>query len=188
MQHSLRRALPGQRAHPAQLARLALWLAASLPALILAWLAGPSAAAEPAPAEAATLVEAGNLAADGDLARKRGVPLLVLYSRADCSWCERLRREFLAPMQRDPATGALIRQIDIDSDRPLADWEGRATTHRKFAEARDVRLAPTVAFFGPRGETLAQPMIGFPGADFISGLLERGIADATARLRGTPAR
>ncbi len=188
MQHSLRRALPGQRAHPAHPARRALRLAAFLPGLILAWLAGPSAAAEPLPGAAATLVEARDLAADGALARRRGLPLLVLYSRADCSWCERLRREFLAPMQRDPAAGVLIRQIDIDSDRPLADWDGHPTTHRAFAEAHRVSLAPTVAFLGPRGETLAEPIVGFPNADFVGSLLERGIGDASARLHGAAPR
>jgi ABC-type glutathione transport system ATPase component len=38
------------------------------------------------------LAEASDLAAEARLAASRGVPLVLLYSREDCSWCEKVRR------------------------------------------------------------------------------------------------
>ena len=157
-------------------------------ALILAWLALPAAAprAQASPAgTAAALPAAADFAADAALERQRRLPILVLYTQDDCSWCEKLRREYLAPMQLDPAAPVLIRQIDIDRDTPLIDWDGKSTTHRDFALRNRVRLTPIVAFLGPSGEVLAEPIVGVPTSDFYTGILERRIDEATNHLRGT---
>jgi len=163
---------------------------ASRVVLILTWLlALPAALAwteAPAAASVAAVQEAVDLAADADILRQRRIPLLLVFTRDDCVWCDRLRREFLGPLQDDPAAPVLIRQVAIDRDTPLTDWDGRPTTHRELARARGMRLAPTVAFLGPRGETLAEPIVGYPSADLYGGLLERGIETATASLHAAP--
>lgn len=153
------------------------WLAAILVGLV----ACPPALAQAAAPHA--LAAAIDLAADGRLAAARGVPLVVLYSREECSWCEKLRREHLAPLARDPAWPALVRELHMDRATPLIDFAGRRTTSADFSRQVKARFAPTVMFHGPTGETLAEAIVGFRLADFYGAYLERAIEQSRARLR-----
>jgi len=141
----------------------------------------PPALAETAPSNA--LTETRDLAADGRLAAAKGVPLVVLYSRDDCSWCEKLRREHLGPLSRDPAAPALVRELHMDRVTPLTDFAGRRTTSADFSQRMQARFAPTVMFHGPDGAALAEPIIGFRLADFYAAYLERAIQESQARLQ-----
>jgi thioredoxin-related protein len=132
-----------------------------------------------------SLAPARDLARDGRELRARRLPLLVLYSQSGCSWCDRARREYLLPMQNDPAYRGrvLLRQVDLDSDAPLTDFAGRHTTHRDFAQSERTRVTPTVAFYGPDGERLSEAIVGLRIADFYSAYLDRGIDEGLAKLR-----
>lgn len=130
-----------------------------------------------------TLSEASDLAADARIAARRGVPLVIMYSREDCSWCAKVRREHLVPLARDPATPALLRELHIDRATPLLDFAGRRTTSADFAKALQVSLTPTVMFHGPGGEALAEAIVGFRLADFYGAYLERAIEDSIDRLK-----
>ncbi len=129
------------------------------------------------------LLEAHDLSTDGRIAATRRIPLVVLYTREDCSWCEKVRREHLGPLSRDPATPALIREIYIDRATPLIDFQGRRTTSADFSREMKARLSPTVMFHAPDGKSLADPIVGFLLADFYAGYLERAIEESLAKLR-----
>lgn len=148
---------------------------------ILAWLAF----ALPAAAALTPVTPARDFAADARLMLRERVPVLVLFSRADCTWCEKVRREYLAPMERDPAWRArvLVRQVETDSDAPLTDFAGRATSHRRFAAGWKARFTPTVMVLGPDGAQLAEPIVGFRLADFYGAYLEQAIEAGIAKLR-----
>ncbi len=130
-----------------------------------------------------TLIEATDLAADARLAAARGVPLVVLYSRDDCSWCEKVRREHLGPLSRDPAAPAVIRELHMDRTTALVDFAGRRTTGADFSKQVQARFAPTVMFHGPDGTALAEPIVGFRLADFYAAYLDRAIEESRARLQ-----
>ncbi|MBE0621722.1 MAG: thioredoxin fold domain-containing protein [Burkholderiales bacterium] len=157
-------------------ARLVLtrWILACLAALFVA----ASAHAQ--------MVAARDLAADARLASQRKIALLVLFSEAGCPWCERTRQEFLLPMQRNPEYGekVMMREVDIDSSAALVDFAGIKTTQAEFARRLRVNMMPTVMLFGPRGEALAEPLVGFRGADYHGYFLDERIDGALARLRG----
>jgi thioredoxin-related protein len=161
------------------------WLArtrrASLAAIVLCVLAGPPVLAQGTAPNA--LVEARDLAADARLAASRGVPLVVLYSRDDCSWCEKLKREHLAPLSRDPAAPALVRELHMDRATPLIDFAGRRTTSADFSRQMQAHFAPTVMFHGPDGEALAESIVGFRLADFYAAYLDRAIQESRLRLQ-----
>jgi len=146
-------------------------------------------AAESAQAEAA-LPAAGDLAADGAAARDRRLPLLLFFNRVGCPYCERALREYLAPMQRDPAYAGRVvfRQVEIDQPKPLVDFGGRATTHREFASRYNIRLTPTIWFVDGEGNALAKPIIGLPTIDFYGAYLDQAIADSLAKLQAAPPR
>lgn len=150
------------------------WILACLAALFLA-----------APASA-QMVQAQDFAADARLASQRKVALLVLYSEPGCSWCERVRQEYLLPMQRNPEYHAkvLMREVEIGGGAALVDFAGNRTTHADFARKRGVSLMPTVVLMNPRGQTLAEPLVGFRGADYYGYFLDQRIDAALAQLRG----
>jgi len=143
-------------------------------AAILAW--APLASALP-PAQ--------DLAADARRMREQKLPMLVLYSRAGCDWCERARRDYLEPLAADPATAGrvLIRQIDIDRRTAIADFSGKASNHKDFARNRKVRLTPTIELLGPDGETLAEAIVGVRLPDFYGTYIDRAVDTARDRLR-----
>jgi thioredoxin-related protein len=143
-------------------------------AAILAW-----------PLLASALPPARDLAADARQMREQRLPMLVLYSRDGCGWCERARVHHLDPLAADPATAArvLIRQIDIDRRTALADFAGKPGTHKDFAHGRKIRLTPTIELLGPDGETLAEPIVGVRLPDFYGTYIDRAIDTARDRLR-----
>lgn len=152
------------------LALIAACLLAALPAL-----------APAAPADA--LTEATDLAADARLAAAKGVPLVVLYSRDDCNWCEKLRREHLGPLSRNPAAPAVVRELHMDRAGTVVDFAGRRIASVDFSNQMQARFAPTVMFHGPDGSALAEPIVGFRLADFYAAYLDRAIEESRTRLR-----
>lgn len=147
-------------------------------ALILAWLSA-------APAAAAGLDMARDLAADARLMRERGVVMLVLFSQDGCPWCERARKEVLLPLQAAPGAErrVVLREIALDDDTPLVDFAGRRSSHRRFAAAAQARITPTLVVYGPDGERLGEPIVGFRLADFYAEYVERAIDEGLAQLR-----
>ncbi len=111
-------------------------------------------------------------------------PLLVLFSQAGCQWCERVRREFLLPMQGNQEYQArvIFRQVDIDQPTPLTGFDGAATSHLAFAGKMKVRLFPTVMLLGQDGRVLVEPLVGFGIADFYGAYLDERIDRAAANL------
>lgn len=155
-------------------------------ASILAWLpAAPALAAKAA--TAAELAKAVNFADDGSTSRARRIPLLVFYTRSNCSWCEQVRREHLLPLARDPASAhrVLIREVSLDdgADLALTDFDGRATTHAAFASGRRIRLSPTLDFLDAGGRRLVEPIIGVRLPDFYGAFIDRAIDDSLTKLR-----
>jgi thioredoxin-related protein len=135
----------------------------------------------------AQLTEARDLAADARLTAERRIPLLVLFSEAGCPWCARARKEFLLPMQRNPEyqSKVMMREVGIDNSAALVDFAGKTTTQAEFARSHRVLMVPTVVLLGPRGEALAEPLVGFRTADYYGYFLDQRIDAALAQLRGS---
>lgn len=150
--------------------------------LILAWL---PAALGAAPSQ---LAPARDLAADARDMRMQGSVMLVLFSQAGCRWCERARHEVLLPLQNDPASPQrlVLREIALDTDTVLTGFDGRPTTHRRFAAAAGAGLTPTLIVYGPDGRRLAEPIVGFLTADFYAEYVNRAIDEGLAQLKRAP--
>lgn len=151
---------------------------------ILAWLTFAAFAAQAA-TEHRSLPAARDFARDGVEANSRGFPVLVLFSRPDCAWCERVRREHLLPMlARTPAeTSALLRQVEVDGELPLRDFDGGQTTHKAFAARMNARLTPTLMFLGADGKPKAETIVGYRLADFYGAYIERALEEARAAMQ-----
>ena len=130
---------------------------------------------------------ARDLEADAEEAGRRRVPLLILYSLPACPFCNEVRRSHLAPMVADPAQAkrAIIRQVDVNGTQPARGFDGRASTHGRIAAEGKVTFAPVVAFYGPGGRDLGEPLKGMLLRDFYAAYLEEAIAKATADLKSS---
>jgi len=152
---------------------------------ILAWLIAPTAVAatEPPPATA-VLRQATDFAADAREARVLNAPVMVLFSQSWCPWCERVRREYLAPMQRDPAyrNRVLIREVDADAGDALVDFSGAATTQKEYASRFRVAMVPVIVLLGPDGALLSEPMVGMRLPDFYQAYLDEAIDNGRRKL------
>ncbi len=147
--------------------------------LILAWLAAPSLAATDLPA-------AVDLRAEAAQAAKLGGPLIVIYSRQDCKYCAAVKRDYLKPLAANPRyrDRTLIRQINQDGEtQALTDFTGGASTHARVATAEKVKRVPVVAFYGPDGRQLANPIVGARLPDFYQSYLEDAVEQSVRALK-----
>lgn len=128
---------------------------------------------------------ASNLAKDAETAARLGRPLVVIYSRDDCSFCKTIKRDYLKPMGEDPKSAGkqVIREVRQDKNTELIDFQGRKTTHAALAKAEKIQLVPVVAFYGPGGRKLHEPIIGARLPDFYQSYLETAIEQATKTLK-----
>ena len=131
------------------------------------------------PARAATpnVPYSTNLKADAELAKSRGVPLLVMFGAPHCPYCERLLNEFLLPMQRNPeyAKKVLMRRVEVGSTQSLIDFNGKPTTQGAFASLHRIGLSPTIVVFDYHGHVAAEPLVGLGPVDYYGGYLDAAI-------------
>jgi thioredoxin-related protein len=155
---------------------LAMW------ALILAWGLALSGAA----GAASGLVRAKNFQADAQTAAKRQVPILVVFTSPSCAYCERVKREYLAPMHKDPAyrSRVVIREVSVNAATPLTGFDGTATTEGAFAAAHEVFMVPTVMVFDTQGVAASEAIVGLLIADYYFGYLEAAIDEGVRKVRG----
>ena len=134
---------------------------------------------------ATDLPAAQNLRTDAEKAAQAGGPLIVVYSRKDCKYCETVKRDYLKPLAANPRyrDKVVVRQINQDSDAQLVDFRGEATTHARFAGSEKIKLVPVVAFYGPQGKQLAEPIVGARLPDFYPGYLEDAVEKSSLAIK-----
>ncbi len=89
-----------------------------------------------------------------DLSRlvKADKPLLILFEQAVCRTCDEYHRDiYQRPATRRLLARFSIVRLDIWSDMPLIDLQGRQTTARQLARAMNVKFTPTMVFVDRNG-------------------------------------
>ena len=131
------------------------------------------------------LPPAVDLAADAVASRARRVPILLMFDRDDCPYCERALREHLVPMSGDAPwrDDAMFRQVEVDKALPVVDFDGNATTHRAIAARYGATLTPTIFVVDASGTSIAEPVVGLLTADFYGAYLDDALRKGLAKLR-----
>lgn len=137
-----------------------------------------------ATAQETALHRPASLPAEAQAATQRGDPLVLLVSLPGCPYCERIRREHLSPLLRESGGGVI--QIDLGSTQPLIDFDGVTRTHDAVARARNASFAPTVMFLGPRGDEIAERLVGAGVPDFYAAYLDQRLATSRKTLSRGP--
>lgn len=150
-------------------------------ALILAW-----GAVLPALAGAADgLVHARDFQSDARTATQRKVPLLVVFTSPHCPYCDRVKREYLIPMHKDPAyrKRVIIREITVDATTPITAFNGERTTEAAFAAAHKVLMVPTVKVLDAAGNEASEAIVGLLTPDYYFGYLETAIDEGLGKMQ-----
>jgi thioredoxin-related protein len=131
------------------------------------------------------ILSATDLTREASVAQNRQVPILILFTSPKCAYCERVKQEFLLPMQRNPeyADKVILRQIEFQDRTRLVDFSGKITTPARFSRQQKVWLTPTVKLFDAAGHSLADPLVGLTTPDFYGVYLDRAIDEALTKIR-----
>ncbi|UCU94719.1 thioredoxin fold domain-containing protein [Hydrogenophaga taeniospiralis] len=111
-----------------------------------------------------------------------GEPLVVMTTLSGCPYCDLVRNSYLLPMRREGKVQAV--QIDIrDRSSNLQGFMGENTTPAEQARLWKARFAPTVLFLGPKGQELAERLVGVAVPDFYGDYLDARLIEARKRLK-----
>lgn len=114
-------------------------------------------------------------------ALKSGNPLVVMVSLEGCPFCKIARENYLAPLRE--REGLPVVQIDMRSKAPVKDFGGALTTFEEWIRARNVKVAPTLLFFGRGGAEIVERMTGGYIPDFYGSYLDDRLREARKILQ-----
>jgi thioredoxin-related protein len=140
-----------------------------------------------AAADDVTVPIAVDLQSDGYASEERGIPILLVFTREDCGYCELLKRSVIRPMilSGEYDERVLIREVIVDDPNDIKDFGGRTVSPFAVANRYDGLLTPTVLMVGPEGQALAERLIGISNEQMYLWYLDRALAEATRVLRGS---
>ena len=96
-------------------------------------------------------------------------PLVVMVSLQGCPFCKVVRENYLHPLRED---GLQIVQIDMRDNRRIVDFDGSVSSQDAWIRKYGIKLAPTVLFFGGKGEEVASRLKGAYILDFYGAYLD----------------
>jgi thioredoxin-related protein len=96
-------------------------------------------------------------------------PLVVMVSLQGCPFCKVVRENYLHPLRED---GLQIVQIDMRDNRRIVDFDGSVSSQDAWIRKYGIKLAPTVLFFGGKGEEVASRLKGAYIPDFYGAYLD----------------
>jgi hypothetical protein len=113
-------------------------------------------------------------------ALRAGQPLVVMVSLEGCPFCKVARNSYLAPLYRQ---GLPIVQIDMRTNAAVQDFQAVPTTHDALVRKWNIKVAPTVLFFGPDGKEVAERLRGASIPDYYGAYLDQRLVTARAALQ-----
>ncbi len=105
-----------------------------------------------------------------------GNPLLVMVSLEGCPFCRVARENYLIPMH--DRQGLPVVQVDMRSKKLIKNFQGIMQTHDDWIRSMQVRVAPTILFFGRGGVELVERMSGGYIPDFYGAYLDERLRQA----------
>ncbi|WP_372742189.1 thioredoxin family protein [Neptunomonas sp.] len=135
-------------------------------------------------AHAGSLPVGNNFNLDAELLGESRI-LVVMISQSDCSYCQLVHDDFLAPMHSGGRyqQKALFRELKIDTNTAILDFDGQQITPKQFAKKYQSTFTPTLLFLDSKGNPLAAKMVGINTPEFYGYYLDQSIDEAVTRLQ-----
>jgi hypothetical protein len=134
-----------------------------------------------APVSHLSLPKAVSLAAALQAALKSREPLVVMVSLPGCPYCTIVREHHLVHLR---ARGGHVVQVDMADHQLLSDFDSQSLTHDAWIRRRQIKLAPTVLFFGPSGKEVAKRLDGAYLPDFYAAYFDEQYQAARQAVGG----
>ncbi|WP_136419025.1 thioredoxin [Herbaspirillum sp. ST 5-3] len=125
-----------------------------------------------------------DLSQDGSVAKQRGKPVVILFSLPGCSFCNVVRRNYLAPLLRDlpEQQRPVIREVQVNGGSMLIGFHRERISQHALASSYDIRFAPTVVMLDSAGRILTAPIVGGDTVGLYGGYLDNAFAEAARKL------
>ena len=125
-----------------------------------------------------------DLAALGRTAERRRLPIVLLVSRSDCSYCMVIKDEVLNPMMksREYDDQALIAELMLDAAEPLRWFDGEHGIRDELTSRFETDVTPTLLFLAPDGAELASRIRGINTVELFGFYVDRAIGTARTRM------
>lgn len=133
----------------------------------------------------ADLPTTDDLQADGRLALKRQLPIMVVFTAENCPYCAALESEQLRPMMisGEYDDKVIIRTLKIDTFKDVVYFDGKAIPAETLAQNHNIWVTPTIMFFDHKGNTLAPKIIGYNTPEMFGGYLDESIDQSRQMMR-----
>lgn len=127
---------------------------------------------------------AKNFLEDAQLVRKNKTPILIMFSVPDCSYCQELKQEVIAPINEldEYKNKVIIRHVNAGTLKDMKDFHNNDTNHAKFAFQNGVNFYPTVFLVDGYGANLGK-IVGVPSMDHYWTELDKVIDKSIAKLK-----
>jgi thioredoxin-related protein len=118
-------------------------------------------------------------------AQTLGVPILIEFALVHCEFCKRLEADYLAPMadSSEYKTKVLIRQVIIDEDRTLRDFNGEMLAVEQFSARYHADVTPTLVLLDYDGQQIGKKLVGYTETGFYGGKLDDLIEGGLTQVR-----
>ena len=132
------------------------------------------------------LIDAKNFFIDGQMAKHKKIPILVMFSAPDCPYCELVKREIIKPMSelKEYQNKIILRHIFYSSLKKVIDFSGRRSNHSQFSFKYATKFYPTLMLLDDQGNVLKQK-IGVTLIETYWTELDTLIAQASKQLKAT---
>lgn len=132
------------------------------------------------------LIDAKDFFIDGQMARKKEIPILVMFSAPNCPYCELVKREVIEPMSEleEYENKVILRHIFYSSLEKITDFSGRHSNHSQFSFKYGTKFYPTLMLLDDHGNVL-EKKIGVILIETYWTELDTLIAQATKQLKTT---
>lgn len=124
----------------------------------------------------------------GKEARARQAPIIIAFVQKSCGYCTIAKREYLVPLQRGAGSRGeiILREVDIEQNRRVSDFDGKAMSSKEFSRRYRVERVPTVVVVDDRGDPVVPPLVGLVSEDFYSLYLDQAVEAGRLRMRTPP--
>jgi len=110
---------------------------------------------------------------------------LIMFGAEHCPFCFEMRDLYLEPMLTDPnyTEKVVIREVEIDQNSPMVDFDGNKTLQSVYARRFGVFLTPTLAFLDSKGREMAEKIVGLGDENYFTYYLDEAIDKALEKIR-----
>ncbi|SMN14931.1 hypothetical protein CRYPD_237 [uncultured Candidatus Thioglobus sp.] len=130
------------------------------------------------------LIDAKDFFADGQTAKRKQIPILVMFSAPNCLYCELVKQEVIEPMSEleEYRDKVILRHVFYSSLKDVVDFSGQISNHSKFSFIYDANFYPALMLLDNKGNILGKK-IGVTLIETYWTELDTLIAQATKQLK-----